>query len=357
MSTPAPSTSKSGGLYAWLDARVDITGALNFARTRQVPHHKLSTLYHLGGATLFVLFMLVASGILLSLHYRPSLADAHGSVQHIITDVPFGDLIRSVHVWSAELFIGLLIAHVFSVWLTRSYRAPRELTWVLGSFLLLAATFSGFTGYLLPWSELSYNATRVGTEMAANVPVIGAWLRTFLRGGDEVGGQTLARFFGLHIALLPGTITIFLFLHIVQVQRLGVSTPESLAAIGGVRTLPYFPNIMLRDFAFWLTLLALVLSLAAFAPRDLGLAADPFRGAPENIKPEWYFLFIYQTLKLLPADILGVEGDVVGVTGFCIAFLYVLALPFIDRSATGSTRMGWLALSFFLGMTVYGWLD
>ncbi|MBI4818865.1 MAG: cytochrome bc complex cytochrome b subunit [Deltaproteobacteria bacterium] len=357
MSTSSSSTHKQSRLFHWLNERVDLTGAMDFARSRRVPHHRWALLYHLGGATLFVLFMLVSSGILLSLHYRPSMSDAHSSVEHIITNVPFGDLVRSVHVWSAELMIGLLIAHVFAVWLTRAYRKPRELTWVLGSLLLLAATFSGFTGYLLPWSEFSYNATRVGTEIAANVPIVGSWLRQFLRGGEDVGGQTLARFFGLHIALLPGCIAVLLFLHIVQVQRLGVSTPSELTRRGKVKDLPYFPNIMLRDFAFWLSLLALVLSLAAFAPRDLGPEADPFRAAPANIKPEWYFLFVYQTLKLLPADILGVEGDVVGVTGFCIAFLYVVALPFLDRGERGSTRAGWLALCFFLGMTVYGWLD
>ncbi|MCK6549586.1 cytochrome bc complex cytochrome b subunit [Myxococcota bacterium] len=352
--TKAPNKS---GVLAWLDARVDVSSVIDAGRRHHVPYHRYSLLYALGGGTLFLLLLLVGSGILLAFHYRPTVADAHASVQHIITNVPFGDLVRSVHVWSAELMIGLLIAHVFATWLTGSYRSPRELTWVFGAVLLLAAIFSGFTGYLLPWSEFSYNATRVGTQIAANAPLIGGWLRDVLRGGDDVGGATLARFFGLHIAVLPAATTLLVLIHIFQVQRLGVSTPEALERAGRVRTLPYFPNVMLRDVAFWLSLLGLVLALAAFAPRDLGLQADPFRGAPADIKPEWYFLFIYQTLKVLPATILGIPGDVIGVGAFCLIFAYVVLLPFVNRGPRSSNTLGWVALTFFVGMTIYGWLD
>jgi quinol-cytochrome oxidoreductase complex cytochrome b subunit len=344
--------------FRWIDERLDLADLRRFMETKTVPHHRYSLFYYLGGATLFLFAIQIISGILLALYYRPSASEAHASVRHIITNVPFGDLVRSVHGWSADLMIAMLFAHFFSVWIMRAYRKPRELTWIVGGLLLLLSIGLGFTGYLLPWNELSYFATRVGTQIASHVPFIGDWLKTFLRAGHEVTGLTLSRFFGFHIALLPAITTALLAGHLVLVQRLGISVPPAIEKTGDQKALRFFPDAALRDAAYWLILLGVVISLATFAPRELGNEADPFKAAPDHIKPEWYFLFMFQALKLLPSSIFGLEGESVGIVAFVLLFAGVFAIPFID-SKTGKlmSRLGWVAVAAFVGLTVYGFID
>ena len=168
-----------------------------------MPVHTQKIWYYLGGMTLFLFGVQVFTGILLLLYYRPSAAEAYESVQFIVTQVQFGWLIRNVHSWSANLLIGLAFAHFFSVFFLKSYRKPRELTWVSGILLLFLMLGFGFSGYLLPWNELSFFATKVGTGIAGAVPVVGRFTLRLLRGGDDVTGATLSRFYGLHVAVLP----------------------------------------------------------------------------------------------------------------------------------------------------------
>src|SRR6187399_3094628 len=149
--------------------------------------------------TLFLFGVQVFTGILLLLYYRPSAAEAYESVQFIVTQVPFGWLIRNIHSWSANLLILAAFAHFFSVFFLKSYRKPREMTWVSGILLLFLMLAFGFSGYLLPWNELSFFATKVGTGIAGAVPLVGDSLMRFLRGGDDVTGATLSRFYALHI--------------------------------------------------------------------------------------------------------------------------------------------------------------
>lgn len=342
----------------WFDARLDLRAWKKFAASKTVPKHRYSFFYYFGGATLFLFGVQVVTGILLALYYRPSSSEAHASVRHLITNVPFGDLIRSVHAWSADLMIAFLFGHLFSVWIMRAYRAPRELTWIAGCLLLFVSIALGFTGYLLPWNELSYFATRVGSEIAGDVPLIGGWLRGFLRAGDEVSGMTLSRFFGFHVALLPGIATMLLLVHLALVQQNGISVPPSIERRGRVPAMPFFPHAALHDAIYWLVLLGTVVSLATFLPRELGLEADPFKPAPANIKPEWYFLFVFQALKLIPATILGFEGEAVGIAILVVIAALLPLLPFVDRRGSRlATLAGWLGVTLFVGFTIYGWLD
>src|SRR5439155_5980452 len=151
----------------------------------------------------------------------PSAETAFESVQFIMTEVRFGWLVRSLHSWSANLMIAMLFVHMFSVFFLKAYRAPREITWASGVILFFLSLAFGFSGYLLPWNTLSFFATKVGTEVAGVVPVIGKLLVRFLRGGDEVSGATLTRFYGFHVAILPAITTAFLMLHLLMVQRHG----------------------------------------------------------------------------------------------------------------------------------------
>ena len=337
----------------WLDERFGLESLLQFAKKKTVPVHRHSVWYYLGGMTLFLFVIQVLTGILLLLYYRPSPNEAFESVQYIMTHVKFGWLIRSVHSWAGNLMILTAFLHMFSVYFMRAYRKPRELTWISGMLLLFLALGFGFSGYLLPWNTLAYFATKVGTEMAGQVPLIGKWLLVFLRGGEEVTGATLTRFFGFHVAVLPGLTTILLALHLVLVQKFGMSVPESVerqwTATGGQRReMPFFPNFALRDLMGWYIALGVLGALAALMPWELGVKADPFTSAPAGIRPEWYFLFAFETLKFIPAKIWFIDGEVLGVLAFGIAGLLWLLIPFLDRKPGERWRVFFLGLGIFV---------
>ncbi len=346
-------------LWRALDERFELAPLVDFATHKEVPQHRHSWAYYFGGLTLFFFFVQVATGILLLLYYRPTAEAAFESVQFIVTRVPFGWLVRSVHSWSANLMILSAFAHMFSVYLLGSYGKPRELTWWSGFALLLLAMGFGFSGYLLPWNTLSYFATRVGTDMVSKVPLAGSWLLTFLRGGEDVTGATLTRFFGFHVAVLPMITTTFLVLHLALIQRQGMHIPESLEEEAKRhRPIRFVPNFMMREGVVWLFGLAALAALAAFFPWELGTKADPFASAPAGIRPEWYFLFMFETLKLLPAHVLGIEGELLGLGGFTVAGLIWFLVPVLDRGSRAGRRsiafvvLGWFALAYILSITV-----
>src|SRR6187401_693249 len=213
-------------VLAWLDERLDLNGVLAFLAEKSVPRHRHSVWYYMGGITLFLVGVQVFTGILLLLYYRPSASEAYESVQFIVTQVQFGWLIRNIHSWSANLLMAAALAHFFSVFFLKSYRKPRELTWVTGILLLFLMLGFGFSGYLLPWNEVSFFATKVGTDIAGVVPVVGHTILRFLRGGDEVTGATLTRFFGFHVAVLPALATVFIGGHVLLVQLHGMHVPH-----------------------------------------------------------------------------------------------------------------------------------
>jgi cytochrome b6 len=337
----------------WLDERFGTGSVEAFLRHKTVPVTRHIIWYYLGGMTLFLFIIQVLTGILLLLYYRPTPNDAFESVQYIMTQVRFGWLIRSVHSWSANLMIFTAFVHMFSVYFLKAYRKPRELTWISGMLLLFIVLGFGFSGYLLPWNTLAFFATKVGTEMAGSIPGIGKWLLVFLRGGEEVTGATLTRFFGFHVAVLPGLATVLLSIHLFLVQQLGMSVPpgvERAIAEGRTkkRSMPFFPNFLLRDMIGWYAALGVLGGLAAIFPWELGAKADAFAAAPAGIRPEWYFLFMFQTLKYLPAKILSLEGELVGLLAFGAAAAVWVLVPFLDRRA-GIGRLS----RFFTGLGVF----
>jgi cytochrome b6 len=273
----------------WLDERLSISSLFKIAHKKEVPLHRHSIWYYFGGMTLFLFVVQVVTGILLLLYYRPSAENAFESVQFIVTEVQFGWLIRSIHSWSANLMIATLFIHMFSVFFLRAYYRPREMTWVSGVFLFFIAICFGFSGYLLPWNEVSFFATKVGTEIAGVIPVVGRTMLRFLRGGDEVTGATLTRFFGFHVAVLPATATVLLAVHVLLVQLHGMSVPPSIQK-ENVRKMRFIPNFLLRDLIGWILAIGVLAALAAIFPWELGEKADAFAPAPSGIKPEWYFL-------------------------------------------------------------------
>jgi quinol-cytochrome oxidoreductase complex cytochrome b subunit len=340
-------------VMSWLDERFGAASIQEFLRHKTVPLHRHSVWYYFGGMTLFLFVIQVLTGILLLLYYRPTPNDAFESVQYVVTQVRFGWLIRSVHSWSANLMILTVFVHMFSVYFLKAYRKPRELTWVTGMLLFVIVLGFGFTGYLLPWNTLAFFATKVGTQMAGSIPLLGKWLLVFLRGGEEVTGATLTRFFGFHVAVLPGLATLFIAMHLLLVQRLGMSVPPSIerrVAEGQepAKSIPFFPNYLLRDIMGWYAALGVLGALAAIFPWELGTKADPFAPAPAGIRPEWYFLFMFQTLKLLPPRILFLDGEFVGLLALGLAAAVWVGVPFIDRKV-GFGRV----TRFFTGLGIF----
>ncbi len=350
----------------WFAERFPLDDIKAVAEKKKVPLHRYSYWYFLGGMTLFLFGVQVLTGALLLLYYRPGADEAFESVQFIMTQVQFGWLIRSVHSWSANLLIFLAFAHLFSVLFLKSYRKPRELTWVSGILLLFLMLGFGFTGYLLPWNKLSYFATMVGTDIPAQVPIIGRPIMLFLRGGENITGSTLTRLYGFHVAILPALATLLIGVHLALIQWFGMSVPPGVekrwqAYPAEKKEIRFFPNFVLREFMAWYVALGLLGALAALFPWSLGVKADPFGSAPAGIKPEWYFLSMFQTLKLVPAKILGMDGEMLGILAFGVIGALALVLPFLDRDKPFNTRpwitgLACVFLGYMAVMTVYGWV-
>ncbi|OGW40503.1 MAG: cytochrome b6 [Nitrospirae bacterium GWD2_57_9] len=179
--------------------------------------------YCLGGITFSLFVLQVLTGLLLSVHYSPSETEAYQSIQRLHTMVPLGQTLRSVHHWAANLMVVTIFLHMLRVFITGSFKNPRELNWVAGALLLLLTLAFGFTGYLLPWDQKSYWATVVGTNMVGSLPLLGPGLSALMRGGAEVTGQTLLRFYSLHVLWLPFLTIIFLWVHFHILRRVGIS--------------------------------------------------------------------------------------------------------------------------------------
>jgi len=348
-------------ILSYFDSRFKLSELAQFAKKKKVPEHKHSFWYYFGGICLFLFVIQVLTGILLLLYYTPSTDSAYESIQYIMSQVKFGWLIRSVHSWSANILIGAIFIHMFSAFFLKAYRPPRELTWISGFFLLLIFLAFGFSGYLLPWNELSFFATRVGTDIAGTLPLIGTHIKNFILGGPEVSGATISRFFWLHIGILPLLTAIILGMHILLVQILGMSKPIGLAK-KEVKEVPFFPNFILKDSLGWMLILALIGVLCVFFPWEIGQKADPFAVTPLGIKPEWYFTFMFTTLKIIPSHIFSFEGEILAVFGFMIGGLLWMLVPFLDRHAAKEKRspvisfIGWIILLYIIVMTALTYL-
>lgn len=210
-------------LANWLDERLAWRQVWEAIFLRKLP--KVNWLFTLGSATLFVAVNQAVTGILLTIYYVPTPDHAYDSVQYITNEVTAGWLIRGLHHWGASAMVVLAVLHMLRVIFHGAYKYPREVTWWTGVGLGLIVIGFGFTGYLLPWDQKAFWATTVGTRIAEVTPVIGNWLLRVMRGGDELSAVTLARFFGVHVWVLPATLALILLSHLYLVIRNGISAP------------------------------------------------------------------------------------------------------------------------------------
>ncbi|MGE5784838.1 MAG: cytochrome b, partial [Myxococcales bacterium] len=329
-----------------------------FLSHKSVPKHKHSAWYAMGGIALFFFIVQIVTGILLMVYYRPS--QPWQSVQRIVNEVPFGNVVRSIHHWAANLMVLSLFMHLFSTFFMKAYRAPREGTWLTGLMLLGLVMVFGFSGYLLPWDDLSFFATRVGIAEIEKVPGIGAWIADLVRGGTDVTVDTIGRFYPLHVVVLPLLVLGLIGVHLLFVQIQGVSAPDSFHALPKEeqKHMSFFGEFLISEIPIWLLMGALLAFLATFFPRGVAPEADPTAPAPAGIKPEWYFLSQYQALKLFPG-----KFELLGQLVLGVVPLLAFALPFIDRAVPSDRRgkqvsaAGVLALSGLVTLTIWGWLS
>jgi len=205
----------------WFDERVGWRSIWEAIFLRKIP--KVNWLFTLGSATLFVAVNQAVTGILLTLYYVPTPDQAYDSVQYITTQVSAGWLIRGMHHWGASAMVVLTVLHMVRVIFLGTYKFPREVTWFTGVFLLIIVIGFGFTGYLLPWDQKAFWATTVGTQIAGVTPLVGDWVLRVMRGGPNLSAVTLARFYGVHVWVLPAALMTMLFVHLYLVIKIGIS--------------------------------------------------------------------------------------------------------------------------------------
>jgi cytochrome b6 len=354
---PPPNTLSGRAARALL-GRFPVWPIIDFLSHKSVPKHKHSAWYAMGGIALFYFVVQLVTGILLMVYYRPS--EPWQSVQRIVAEVPYGNVIRSLHHWAANLMILTLFLHLFSTFFMKAYRAPREGTWLTGLALMGMVMAFGFSGYLLPWDDLSFFATRVGIAEIEKAPGIGTFIADLVRGGTDVTVDTIGRFYPLHVVVLPLVVLGLISLHLLFVQIQGVSAPDSYYEQPPEKrkSMKFFGEFLISEIPVWLAMGALLAFLATFFPRGLAPEADPTAAAPPNIKPEWYFLSQYQALKLFPGKLEHLGQLILGGIP-----LLAVALPFIDRARPADKRgkivsiAGWVAVAGLIAMTVWGWLS
>ena len=346
----------------YLDERLGLDLIAAYVAKKYVPMHKYSFWYYWGGITLLCFIVQVMTGILLMVYYRPG-HDAYESVRMITYTLPFGHFIRSIHAWSATLFLGSALVHMFSAFFMKAYRRPREFGWWTGIILLLFGLGFGFSGYLLPMDNLGFFATKVGMAMLESIPCIGMGMANLLRGGLQVGDNAAERFYTLHVSVMPIFFLIVLGLHLYLVQKHGMSIPPSEEAKDASerKSVRFIPNFAIRDLIVWLMVLNIIAILAWRFPWELGVQASALAAAPAGIHPEWYFMSSFQLLKVVGAFVPGSAGEAVGMIIFSLGLILWVLVPFYDvKTANGArskivTYCGLIVLFILVSMTMWGY--
>jgi len=305
----------------WLDSRTGYKALLHEALEEPIPGGARWR-YVFGSALTTTFLIQLVTGILLMFTYSPSASTAWGSVYYINNQMQLGWFVRGIHHFGSQAMVILVAMHLIQVLLAGAYRAPREVNWWFGMVLLFITLGFSLTGYLLPWDQKGYWATKVATNIAAGTPVLGPYIQRIVVGGSDYGNQTLTRFYGLHVGLLPALLVASLAAHIALFRKHGITPPRNPKGMGH-----FWPEQVFMDTIAGLAVLA-ILSLLVLAEggANLDAPADP-SSSDYPARPEWYFLSLFQMLKLFPGE-LEVVGTII-IPGAIVAVL--LALPLIDH--------------------------
>jgi ubiquinol-cytochrome c reductase cytochrome b subunit len=299
-----------------------------------------------GSVAVFLFFTQAFTGILLALNYAPTPGEAYNSLRYILTEVTCGRLVRGLHHWGASMMVAVVVLHMAQAFVFGAYKKPRETTWMLGVVLLLLTLTYGLTGYLLPWDNRAYWATVVATKIAASAPFAGPYIARLMGAGNGVGVVTFARFYAVHVLLLPPATMLLILAHVYLVRRHGVTPQPGDEALPKK---PFYPAQVFKDTAAIFAAFAVLFTLAVAAKVPLERLADP-ADTSYVPRPEWYFLFLFQTLKFFEGPL-----EIVGSTILPgLAVLALLAVPFIDRGQMVKVTRRTVAISIAV-LAAIGW--
>ncbi|PPR17034.1 MAG: cytochrome b [Alphaproteobacteria bacterium MarineAlpha9_Bin3] len=338
------SNTKNGkGVIGWIDYRLPIFSTLQHTLVDYPTPKNLNYWWNFGSLAGIFLMIQIVTGIVLAMHYTPSVEGAFASIEHIMRDVNYGWLIRYIHMNGASFFFIVVYIHIFRGLYYGSYKSPREVLWWLGLIILLLMMATAFMGYVLPWGQMSFWGATVITNLFSAVPVVGTAVVEWLWGGFAVDNALLNRFFALHY-LFPFLIVGVVILHIVALHTHGSNNPLGIDRKGPQDSIPFHPYYTIKDLFGLSFVLTIFAAVVFYAPDFLGhpdnyIPADPLK-TPAHIVPEWYFLPFYAILRAVP-DKLG------GVIAMISAILILFALPWLDTSKVRSATFRPIYKKFF----------
>ncbi len=338
-------TSTATGILGWFDQRMPVMDFWNKHLAQYYAPKNFNVWYYFGSLALLVLVNQIVTGIWLTMHYKPSAAEAFSSVEYIMRDVEWGWLIRYMHSTGASFFFICVYLHMFRGLLYGSYQKPRELVWVLGMLIFLALMAEAFLGYVLPWGQMSFWGAQVIVSLFGAIPYVGEGLVQWIQGDYLPSDATINRFFALHVVALPISLLGLVVLHLGALHEVGSNNPDGVdikkkkdaqgKPLDGIAFHPYYTVKDLFGVGVFLMLFAFVIF---FAPTfgDLFLEYDNFNPAdpmvtPAHIKPVWYFTPYYAMLRAIPDKLAGVI-----VMGAAVMILFLI--PWLDRSPVRSIR-------------------
>ena len=357
---------------SWIDQRFPLTKVWNEHLAEYYTPRNFNFWYFFGSLAMLVLVMQLVTGIFLTMHFKPDSAQAFASVEYIMRDVEWGWLMRYLHSTGASAFFVVIYLHMYRGLLYGSYKAPRELIWILGMVLYIALMAEAFMGYVLPWGQMSFWGAQVIISLFGSVPVIGPDLLSWILGDYAVGDPALNRFFSLHVVALPLILVVLVFLHIVALHAVGSNNPDGIEIKqnkdkDGIPKdgIPFHPYYSVKDIMGVVAFLIIFCSVVFFAPAMNGyflenanfIEANPLK-TPDHIAPLWYLTPFYSVLRAIP-PLFGSQFP--GVLGMGAALVILVALPWLDRSPVKSIRyrsapFKWALGIFVISFIMLGWL-
>ena len=343
-------------LVQWIDVRLPVFTMMKDSAVDYPTPKNLNYWWNFGSLALFVLVIMIMTGIVLAMQYTPHTSMAFDSVERIMRDVNYGWLLRYLHINGGSMFFIIVYIHLLRGLYYGSYKAPREILWMIGVFIILAMMATAFMGYVLPWGQMSFWGATVITNMFTAIPVVGEAVTTWLWGGYSVAGPTLQRFFSLHY-LLPFVIFALMFLHLWALHTSKSNNPLGIDVKSEKDTLPFHPYFTTKDLVGFGVFFVILAYWVFFNPNYMGhpdnyIPANPLV-TPPHIVPEWYFLPFYAILRAVPDKL----GGVVLMLG---AILILFVIPWLDTSRVRSATFRPVYKGFFwifvVNGLVLGWI-
>ncbi len=353
MSEHASSYVPSTGFEKWLDRRLPIIRLAHDSFVAFPTPKNLNYWYTFGGILAFCLVTQIITGVVLAMHYTPSIEEAFPSVERIMRDVSFGWLIRYIHANGASMFFLAVYIHMLRGLYYGSYKEPREVLWILGCLIFLLMIATAFLGYMLPWGQMSYHGANVITGLFGAIPLVGDAIKTWLLGGPAIGNQTLQRFFSLHY-LLPFMIAGVVMLHIWALHVPGNNNPTGVEVKDVKKdTVPFHPYYTVKDGFAIVVFMILFSAFVFYMPNALGHADNYIQAnplvTPAHIVPEWYLLPFYAILRAITFDLGPIDAKLLGVIAMFGSIAVLFLLPWLDTSKVKSLRYRPTARYFFYG--------